>query len=146
MIVLLVVIGFMFRPAWPWASSLTPAQRAELSRLPGSFEGIPSSENAFASQLAVDWRVRFYLNDANKLKCECAPAFYQRNTTSVVFTETVNVHYHDSKLPGYIEIANSGQGRRWKIYVESSVLKSGKPITSVMLYDDDFGQCILQRH
>jgi hypothetical protein len=146
MIVLLIVLGVMFLPSWHWARSLNPAQRAELSRLIGNFEGVSSSQDIFPSQWAIDWQVHFFLDDANRLKCECAPAYYQNNLrTHVIFTETVDVRYNDSGKPGYIRIARSGQDERWNIYIESSVLKSGNEITSLMLYDRDFGQCNLHR-
>jgi len=146
MIVLLIVLGVMFLPSWHWARSLNPAQRAELSRLIGNFEGVSSSQDIFPSQWAIDWQVDFFLNDANQLMCKCVPELYQNNLRPTgVLLETVEVQYQDSGKPGYIKIASSRDHERWKIYVESSVLKSGKEITSAMLYDDEFGQCILNR-
>jgi hypothetical protein len=147
-IVLLIVLGIMFRPSWirPWASSLNPAQRTELGRLIGKFEGFSYPQDIFSTGRRNNWTARFYTDEANRLKCECALIYIQRDEGGrEAFREIVNVQYQDSEKPGYIKIASSDDNEQWKIYVESPVLKSGKEITSIMVCYENFEQCILHR-
>jgi hypothetical protein len=146
LIVLLILLGVMFRPSGSGASSLNPSQRAELSRLAGIFERRVSPKDLSPTQWGIDWQVHFFLDNANQLKCECAPSYIQNHSTPIpVFIETVDVQYQDSGKPGYTKIASSRNHERWNIYVESAVLKSEKEITTIIIYDDDWGQFILHR-
>lgn len=146
--VLLIILGFVFQSSEPKPSSLTPEQREELSRLVGNYEGMSTPQGGIGTQWASGWTARFTLNESNRLKCECVLTLYQKPATADrLCSEIVDVRYQDSEKPGYVQVAAGGSSNkeRWSLYVESPVLKSGKEITTVLLHDKEFGDCVLSR-
>jgi len=144
----LTVVGVLLWASWPRSTRLTPGQHEELGRLAGHFEGVASNNIPLATPWEIVWRADFSTNNAGQLLCTCAPVLDQNSLAGkALFVEIVPLQYQDSGKPGYVEVAagKSVNGNGWRIYAEDSVLKSGREIDSVLMDDDDYGQCLLNR-